>query len=175
MINNSSGRSTGPKPARAAGSLIIALAAAVTLSACATSISTLAGNRASEAIPIEEPLSALAFAPVAGPPRPVADALARSFANAAVARKLTLAPYRRRTSAYVVKGFMSVSTGENGTMTVYVWNVLSPDLKRLHRISGQVTDEAVAGDPWTALSQKTLDTIADTTLDQLALWMASLE
>jgi hypothetical protein len=87
---------------------------------------------------------------------------------------MTLAPYQGRKSDYVIKGFISVVPGDEGTTAVYVWDVLSPDLQRLHRISGQTTDPARAGDGWTALSQATLDRIAEQTLDQLAIWMAGL-
>ncbi len=123
----------------------MALAAGLMLSACATPVSTVAGDPATAGRTLaEHSVSALAFAPLSGPPRPVADALAKSFADAAVARSLRLAPYRRRKSAYVIKGFISVTPGENGTIAVYVWDVLSPELKRLHRISGQVTEKATA-------------------------------
>ncbi len=115
----------------------------------------------------------LAFAPLNGPPQPVADQLAQAFATAAVNRGLTLTPYRRRRSAYVVKGFITVVPGKNGTTAVYVWDVLSPDLQRLHRISGQSTDKQRADDPWSALGLETLRSIADDTADQLAIWVAA--
>ncbi len=139
---------------------------------CATTIPsvTTAHSAPGQAAP-----QAIAFAPLSGPPAPVADRLAASFANASVERGITLAPYRRNRSAFVVKGFMSVVPGEDGTTALYVWDVLSPDLKRLHRITGQTTDPASAGDPWAALSQDSLDAIAGSTLDQLAVWMAARE
>lgn len=115
----------------------------------------------------------LAFAPLNGPPQPVADQLAQAFATAAVSRGLSLAPYRQRRSAYVVKGYITVVPGKNGTTAVYVWDVLSPDLQRLHRISGQSTDRQRADDPWTALSPATLQSIADNTADELTIWLAA--
>ena len=146
--------------------LLLILLSAVALSACETTGSNVstgfgAANRT------------LAFAPLSGPPQPVADQLAQAFATAAVGRGLTLAPYRKRRSAYVVKGFISVVPGKNGTTAVYVWDVLSPDLKRLHRISGQSTDRQRMDDPWSALSPDTLQSIADDTADRLAIWVAS--
>lgn len=114
----------------------------------------------------------VAFAPLSGPPQPVADQLAQAFASASVSRGLALAPYRSRRSSYVVKGFITVVPGKNGTTAVYVWDVLSPDLQRLHRISGQSTDRRRADDPWSALSPATLQSIADNTADELTEWLA---
>lgn len=137
---------------------------------CATTIPSVTSAHSS---PGQASARAIAFAPLSGPPPPVADRLATAFASASAERGMPLAPYRRNRSAYVVKGFMSVVPGEDGTTALYVWDVLSPDLKRLYRISGQTTDPARADDPWAALSQDSLDAIAGSTLDQLAVWMAA--
>jgi len=145
----------------------------IVLQGCAATVSTIADNRS-----VTEPMAAragspaYAFAPLSGPPAAVADRLAISFASASQARGLPLASYGNRKSALVIKGFISVVPGADGTTAVYVWDVLDANLKRLHRISGQTTDPAKAADGWDALSEKTLDTIAETTLDQLALWQA---
>ena len=146
--------------------LLILLSAAVVLSACVSTGSNVSTG-------LGGATRTLAFAPLNGPPQPVADQLAQAFATAAVSRGLTLAPYRRRRSAYVVKGFITVVPGKNGTTAVYVWDVLSPDLKRLHRISGQSTDKQRLDDPWSALSPDTLQSIADDTADRLAIWVAA--
>ena len=149
--------------------LILIATALGLLGACASTISTVSDDPRLSA---QTQQKAIAFAPLSGPPPPVADRLAVSFADASLARGLPLSPYASGSSAFVVKGFMSVVPGAEGTTAVYVWDVLSPDLKRLHRISGQTTDPASASDGWSALSQQTLDTIAEATLDQLALWLA---
>lgn len=151
---------------------LLSAAALVSLSACAATLSTVTDNSGSPG-QSALPAAKLAFAPLSGPPPPVAEALAHSFANAASARNLNLAPYRKRRSAYVIKGFISVAPGRDGTTAVYVWDVLSPDLQRLHRIAGQVTDKRTADAPWTAFSQESLDLIAEQTLDRLALWLAN--
>jgi hypothetical protein len=150
--------------------LILIASAVILLAACASTIGTVSDDPRTTASISPQ---AIAFAPLSGPPPPVADRLATSFAGASLSRGLPLAPYRSRKSAFIVKGFISILPGDDGTTAVYVWDILDPDLKRLHRISGQTTDPAKAGDAWSALSQQTLDTIAETTLDQLALWMAS--
>ncbi len=154
---------------RVAIALFLFVAFPLLASGCATTIPTVSANGAASG---NGGLHAVAFAPLTGPPAPVADRLANSFASASAARELPLAPYRQRRSAYVVKGYMSVVSGEEGTTALYVWDVLSPDLQRLYRISGQATGPASDGDPWNALSQETLDAIAGSTLDQLANWMA---
>lgn len=146
--------------------LLLILLSAIALSACETTGSNVGTG-------LGDAKGTLAFAPLNGPPQPVADQLAQAFATAAVSRGLTLAPYRQRRSAYVVKGFISVVPGKNGTTAVYVWDVLSPDLTRLHRISGQSTDQQRMDDPWSALSPDTLQSIADDTADRLAIWVAS--
>ncbi len=159
---------------RAVRNALVAIAIACLLSACASTITGMQEDgppspqsRYVRAAP------RLAFAPLTGPPQPVADDLARSFAGAAMARGLVLAPYRRRGSAYVVKGFISVAPGRNKTTAVYIWDVLGPDLKRLHRISGQSTAVTRVQDPWAALGPETLDAIAGATLDELADWLAT--
>lgn len=154
---------------RLAAALSLLVALVLTAGGCTTTVPTATANNTATA---NGRLQAVAFAPLTGPPAAVADRLATSFANASAARELPLAPFRRRRSAYVVKGFMSVVPSDDGTTALYVWDVLSPDLKRLYRITGQTTDPASDDDPWNALSQETLDAIAGSTLDQLAGWLA---
>lgn len=154
--------------------LLFLLCATLALSAC---VSTVSDKRASFGSNgrsgTESAAPALAFAPLDGPPQPVADQLAQAFATAAVSRGLTLAPYRQRRSAFVVKGFITVLPGKNGTTAVYVWDILNPDLQRLYRISGQSTDKRQADDPWAALGPETLQSIADNTADKLTSWLAT--
>ncbi len=112
----------------------------------------------------------LDFAPVVGAGKEALTALAARLAVRAGERGVPLAENGGAT--HVVRGYFSATTTGRNTTVGYVWDVSSPDGQRLHRIQGQQTTAARGGEGWDAVDDATMETIADRTIDELALWLS---
>lgn len=74
---------------------------------------------------------------------------------------------------YTVKGYFSALPEDQETTIIYVWDVLDTAGNRVHRIQGQqVSAGADVSAPWTNVPPATMETIADTTVNELASWFA---
>ena len=73
--------------------------------------------------------------------------------------------------AYILKGYFSEVSDGGATTVVYVWDVMGPAGNRLHRIQGQARADGPGG--WSAVSAKTMQGIADRTIDELAQWLSA--
>ena len=72
---------------------------------------------------------------------------------------------------HILKGYFSeVDDGASNTV-IYVWDVLDPSGNRLHRIQGQAKAKGKGG--WAAVPARTMQDIADRTIDQFAQWLSS--
>ncbi|WP_269930629.1 hypothetical protein [Aminobacter sp. HY435] len=115
------------------------------------------------------------FAPIVGTPVESATPLTERLGVRARARGITLAGSTDTTAPGVImRGYFSALTEGPDTTVVYVWDVYDPAGTRLHRINGQQTAASAAGgEGWPAVSPSTMQSIADSTIDQLAEWLAS--
>ena len=113
----------------------------------------------------------LRFDPIVGATVDVATPLTERLAQRARARGITLAGNADPSTTHVLKGYFSTMTEGGRTTVIYVWDVYDPQGIRLHRINGQ--QKAGKGEGWTAVSSTTMQAIADSTIDQLASWLAS--
>ncbi len=78
-----------------------------------------------------------------------------------------------KSATHALKGYFSTMTEGKDTTVVYVWDVYDPTGNRLHRINGQVTAPSANGaEGWAAVTPATMQSIADSTLDQLTAWLA---
>ena len=59
----------------------------------------------------------------------------------------------------------------NGTLLVYVWDVLDNTGKSVHRINGQERNPTNRTDPWLAITVADLTHVAETTAQALKSWM----
>lgn len=152
---------------------LLAFLALIPLAACNPALNT-GGPGASVSSSSKVTTDArIAFAPLTGPPQKIADALAVEVARGATSRGIALANFQDATANYTMKGYLSAVAEDDGTLVVYVWDVLSPDLKRVHRIAGKIMIERKASDPWSAVDDKTLALVSQETLDKLTSWLAS--
>ncbi|WP_026380960.1 hypothetical protein [Afifella pfennigii] len=115
----------------------------------------------------------IAFAPLSGPPQKVADELALVVASDATSRNIRLTPFKEGGASYTLKGYLSAVEDGDGTLLVYVWDVLSPDLQRVHRISGKVEIDRRAEDSWQVVDRAALAGLSAHTLDKLTAWLSS--
>ena len=114
-------------------------------------------------------------APIVGASVEAAAPLTERLALRTRERGITLAGSTDTAPATIVlRGYFSVMSEGSDTTVVYVWDVYDPQGNRLHRITGQQT-AATAGrqEGWPAVTPKTMQDIADKTVDQLALWLSS--
>ena len=114
----------------------------------------------------------LRFDPIVGATVDVATPLTERLAQRARARGIRLAGSADPSTTHVLKGYFSTLTEGGQTTVIYVWDVYDPSGNRLHRINGQ-QKAAGKGEGWAAVPPATMQAIADSTVDQLASWLAS--
>ncbi|BCH31457.1 hypothetical protein MesoLjLc_33870 [Mesorhizobium sp. L-8-10] len=110
------------------------------------------------------------FAPIVGSTVEAVTPLTERLATRAKERGIGLARSDEPGASYVLKGYLSAITEGKETTVIYVWDVLDTSGNRLHRIQGQ-QKVAGRGEGWAAVPDTTMQTIADVTVDQLALWL----
>lgn len=110
------------------------------------------------------------FAPIVGSTVEAVTPLTERLAARAKERGIGLARSDEAGASFVLKGYLSAITEGSETTVIYVWDVLDTSGNRLHRIQGQqkVTGK---GDGWAAVPGTAMQSIADATVDQLALWL----
>lgn len=113
------------------------------------------------------------FAPIVGTTVEAATPLTERLASRARERGIKLAGSTDPATTHVLKGYFSALTEGKETTVVYVWDVYDPAGTRLHRINGQQKVQISGGDGWTSVPPDAMQTIADTTVDQLAAWLSS--
>jgi len=109
------------------------------------------------------------FTPVIGAAAETVQPLSNRLSARASQRGLSLSTDGQG-ATYVVKGYFSTISDEEGTTIIYVWDVLDPAGNRLHRIQGQ--ERATGrGEGWTAVTGANMDAVADRTIDEIAAWL----
>jgi hypothetical protein len=114
----------------------------------------------------------LRFDPIVGATVDMATPLTERLAQRARARGIRLAGSADPSTTHVLKGYFSTLTEGGQTTVIYVWDVYDPAGNRLHRINGQQKAPAGGGEGWAAVPPATMQTIADSTIDQLGSWLA---
>ena len=171
----------------------IAAPAAVPVSVPTASAAARAGQPVPQVPPAGAPVQAAALAPVApsAPASPIVDAAIAathleiapvtgapaaaigplSRAMAARGREIGLDFTRGGTiTTHKLRGFFSINDDGAETRVVYIWDVLSPEGRRVHRIQGQERLPASGGDAWRAVSTGTMERIGRSTIDRFADW-----
>lgn len=114
------------------------------------------------------------IAPIVGAPLEAVTALSRSMNQRARETGLSLVGAGEASATHVVKGYFSALAEESGTTVIYVWDVIDPTGKRLHRIQGQKTaGGSNEADAWSAVSADTMQAIGASSIDQLNTWLGS--
>lgn len=75
-------------------------------------------------------------------------------------------------TTHTMRGFFSINDDGGELRVVYIWDVVTPDGRRVHRIRGQ---QAIPGtlngnDPWRGVSAETMARIGRETIDRFAAW-----
>jgi len=115
----------------------------------------------------------LRFDPIVGATVEAAAPLTERLAQRARARGISLSGSSDPATTHVLKGYFSTLTEGGQTTIIYVWDVYDAAGNRLHRINGQQKAPPGSGEGWAAVPPATMQAIADSTVDQLASWLAS--
>lgn len=112
------------------------------------------------------------FAPVIGAPAQVSAPLNARLAVRARERGINLIQNSDSGATHILRGYFSTISDGSETTVIYVWDVTDPGGTRVHRIQGQVRSGA-GGGGWASVDARTMEAIADQTIDQLAGWLGS--
>lgn len=115
----------------------------------------------------------LQFAPVVGATVAAATPLSQRLAVRAADRGIAITAGGANPPTHYLKGYFAAFSEGKETIVIFVWDILGPQGNRLHRIQGQERVAAVAADPWAVVPPQTMETIAERTIADLALWLAS--
>lgn len=111
----------------------------------------------------------LDFAPVIGASEAALRPLAARLTAGAGQRGIPLAEGGGAT--HLVRGYFSAFTEGRETTIVYVWDVIDAAGIRVHRIQGRQSLPSGSQQGWKSVTPATMETIADRTMDDLALWL----
>ena len=114
---------------------------------------------------------AMTFLPFEGAPQSKASSLTRLLNSSAQADGLAILPATRAGAKYRVKGYFSALNDGNGTLLVYVWDVVDGSGKRLHRINGRERTGTSKTDPWQAITDAEIERVAKDTTSRLKTWV----
>ncbi len=123
--------------------------------------------------PVKGAAARFAFVKVSGPPPDILQSLNASLNSEARARKLNIVGQDDPDATYQVKGYLSAVGDRQGTVLVYVWDVLDRKGVRLHRVSGQETGAGTSSDPWAGIKRDTVNATARQTIDDLVAWVGA--
>jgi hypothetical protein len=113
----------------------------------------------------------VAIASVDGPPPEVLTRFRQSFDVAAATRRIAVAaPAKAR---YLVRGYLTASLIEGGAEIDVVWDVFTPDKKRVQRLSDAIAVKGAGDDAWAIIDDAALNSIAGKCADDLAAYLSN--
>jgi len=74
---------------------------------------------------------------------------------------------------HVMRGYFSAMREGEDAVVIYVWDVIDNAGNRVHRIQGQEKVPMRGDDPWSAIDNRTMETIAEKTVDDLSSWLGA--
>lgn len=109
---------------------------------------------------------------------PIVGATARSVAP--LSQRLALRAAERGISltnneggTHVLRGYFSAMQQGGEAVVIYVWDVIDRAGNRVYRMQGQETARMSGRDVWNSIDERTMERIADKTIDDLSAWMGS--
>jgi hypothetical protein len=112
------------------------------------------------------------FAPIVGTSVEAAASLSEQLANRARARGIGITGSTDTGATHLLKGYFTPLAEGRQTTIIYVWDVYDPSGNRVHRISGQQKAASSGGEGWSSVPPSAMQAVADSTIDQLATWLA---
>jgi hypothetical protein len=112
-----------------------------------------------------------AIVSVDGAPAGLSAHFNQSLDESAAARRIAVAnPAKAR---YLVRGYLTASQIEGGAEVDVVWDVFTPDKKRVQRLSDAIAVRGSGDDAWAMVDDAGLDSIAAKSADDLAAYLSN--
>lgn len=113
----------------------------------------------------------MAIVSVEGAPSELSDRFRQSLDNAAAERQIVVAP--SSTARYLVRGYLSATPAENGARVDFVFDVFTPDKRRVQRLSDAILVSGQGDDAWAMVSDAALASVAGKCADDLAAFLSN--
>ena len=113
----------------------------------------------------------VAIVSVDGAPADLSAHFSQSLDAAAAARRIAVVdPANAR---YLVRGYLTASPIEGGAEVDLVWDVFTPDKRRVQRLSDALAVRGTGDDPWAMIDSAALDSVAAKSADDLAAYLSN--
>jgi hypothetical protein len=113
----------------------------------------------------------VAIVSVDGAPADLSSHLTQSLDEAASARRIAVAsPAKAR---YLVRGYLTASPIEGGAEVDLVWDVFTPDKRRVQRLSDTIAVRGSGDDAWAMIGDAALGSVAAKSADDLAAYLSN--
>jgi hypothetical protein len=167
---------TGPvAPFRAFASSVMLLLGCATLGGC-NDIAANPPSAGAQAQFVRRDDANMAAATVAivsvdGTPADLSAHFSQSLDAAAAARRIGVVdPANAR---YLTRGYLTASLIEGGAEVDLVWDVFTPDKKRVQRLSDAVGVRGAGDDAWAMIDGAAIDSVAAKSADDLAAYLSN--
>jgi hypothetical protein len=113
----------------------------------------------------------VAIVSVDGAPADLSARFNQSLDAAATARRIAVVdPAKAR---YLARGYLTASLIEGGAEVDLVWDVFTPDKKRVQRLSDAVGVRGAGDDAWAMIDSAAIDSVAAKSADDLAAYLSN--
>ncbi len=113
----------------------------------------------------------VAIVSVEGAPADLTAHLNQSLAEAAAARRIAVVDSAK--ARYLVRGYLTASQIEGGAEIDLVWDVFTPDKKRVQRLSDAIAVKGSGDDAWAMIGDAALNSVAAKSADDLAAFLSN--
>jgi hypothetical protein len=95
----------------------------------------------------------------------------QSLAEAAAARRIAVVDSAK--ARYLVRGYLTAAPIEGGAEVDLVWDVFTPDKKRVQRLSDAIGVRGTGDDAWAMIDDSAMDSVAAKSADDLAAYLSN--
>ena len=113
----------------------------------------------------------VAIVSVDGPPADLSTRFRQSLDEGAAARRIALVPPAK--ARYLVRGYLTAASIEGGAEVDVVWDVFTPDKKRVQRLSDEIAVKGSGDDAWAMIDDAALNSVAAKCADDLAAYLSN--
>jgi hypothetical protein len=113
----------------------------------------------------------VAIVSVDGPPAGLSTHFNQSLAEAAAAQKIAVV--RPAKARYLVRGYLTATPIEGGAEVDLVFDVFTPDKRRVQRLSDALAVRGTADDAWAMVSDAAIESVAAKSADDLAAYLSN--
>ena len=152
-----------------------AFLAAISLAGCVESTSEIApGVDSAQFVRREDANMAgatMAIISIEGAPQELSGQFRQSLDKAAAERQIAVAP--PASAQYLIRGYLNASPVENGARVDFVWDVFTPDKRRVQRLTDAMLVQGAGDDAWAMVNDAALNGIAAKCADDLAAYLSN--